>query len=83
MALCMFAKGATFRGTLCEFLGIDPGNHLKQGSLKKSIERLKKANKASTNEAKQKRKRLKYAKVKKEKTNRTKEGDTYKAGLLA
>jgi hypothetical protein len=48
-----------------------------------AIERLKKANKASTDEAKQKRKRLKYAKVTKEKTTKTKEGDTYEAGSFA
>ena len=83
LALCQFAKGATFQETLFEFLGIDPGHYLKQGSLRKSIERLKKADIASTNEAKQKRKRLKYAKVTKEKAKKTKEGDTYKAGSFA
>ena len=80
MALCQFSKGATFRETLCRFLKIDPGHYLCQGSLKKSIERVKKADKAASKEAKQKRKRLKYSRSKKEKVTMSKEGETYKAG---
>ena len=82
MALCQFTKGATFRLTLFKFLGIEPGHHMTEGTLKKSIERLKKACKASSTKAKQRRKTIKYAKTSKEKAKMTKEGKTYQAGLF-
>ena len=45
MAICQFSIGATVREMLCRLVGIDPGHYLIQGSLLKSSERLKKAEK--------------------------------------
>ena len=67
MALCQFSKGAIYREALCKFLKIDKGHYLIQGSLEKSIERVKKAEKSATKQSKQKRKQLKYSKLIKEK----------------
>ena len=80
MALCQSSKGATFRETLCNFLKISPGQYLCQGSLKKSIERIKKAKKAAGKDSKQKRKQLKYSRSKKDKVVKSKEGESYKPG---
>ena len=80
MALCQFSKGAMYRETLCKSLKINPGHYLIQGSLEKSIERVKKAEKSATKHSKQKRKQLKYSKLKKEKVQLTREGDIYKSG---
>ena len=80
MAVCQFSKGATYREMLLRFMGIEPGNYLLKGALQKSIERVKKAKKASTKEAKTRRKKIEYDKVKKQKRTEKIEGSTYKAG---
>ena len=82
MALCQFSKGFTFRETLCNFMGIKPGQHLVRKSLERSIERVKKANKTASKGSKQRRKRIKYAKILTEKAKTKKEGDTYHAGFF-
>ena len=80
MAICQFSLGATFRQTLCKSLGIDPGHNLIQGSLKRSNERLKKAEEKSSEVGKKRRKMLKFSRVAKNKQSSAKEGHTYKAG---
>ncbi len=77
MALCQFSKGTTYREMLLRFMGIEPGNYLLKGALQKSIERVKKQK-----EAKTRRKKIKYDKVKKQKGTEKTEGSTYKAGYF-
>ena len=43
LVLCQFSKGFTFCENLCQFTGMDPGQHMVIGSLDKSMERIRKA----------------------------------------
>ncbi len=70
MALCQFSKEATYRSTPMRFMNIKPGTFVINGALEKSIE----------NEAKQRRKKIKFDRVKVRKAKLAKKGDTYKAG---
>ena len=80
MAICQFSMGATYRETLCRALGINPGKHLMEQNIRKSLTRIRKAEKATSRETKVHRKRLKFARITKEKEKQIKEGETYKSG---
>ena len=80
MAILQFSLGSTFKEALCKLLGFSPGAYLKQCSKKKDRIRLIKAEEASSDVAKRRRKELKYQKSGAEKKRLSAEGDTYQSG---
>ena len=77
---CQFAMGATFKTLLYKCLGVEPGAYIQSATRAKSAKRLKLAEKACSEDAKRKRKQLKYHNVTKEMKQKQKEGTTYAAG---
>ena len=57
-SVCQFTMGASFRHTVCKLLGIEPGDFLQNSSSEKDISRLKKAEKASKESTKKRRRAL-------------------------
>ena len=82
MAICQFSIGATFWETLCRTLGVEPGSALIEKSILKTVNCIKKAERAASKEAKGRRKRLKFVTVSNDKKKTNKEGQTYKAGAF-
>ena len=80
MAGCQFSMGATFKTLLCKCLGIEPGDYMQSAMSAKSAKRLQLAEKASSQDAKRRRKQLKYKNVVKEVRQKQQEGATYAAG---
>ena len=82
LSLCQFSMGATFKESLCKVLGIIPGEFLKEGTRRKSIKRLSKAEVANSEAARKRRKQLKYKRSSQEQKTKTSEGETYAAGAF-
>ena len=82
MAICQFSAGATFRETLCKVMGMTPSFYLEMGSRTKDMHRIAKAEKASRQVAKTRRKRLKYSNVVSERKFTKEEGKTYESGAF-
>ena len=80
LALCQFSMGASSQSVLCQVLGIPPGMYLERNSVRKDIKRLEKAEIASQEGAKLRRKQLKFKKTVKDNQMKQKEGQTYKGG---
>ncbi len=80
LSLCQFSMGATFKELLCRVLGIMPGEYLRDGTRKKTLRRLSKAELANTQVAKKRRKQWKYKKTSQEQKTKTSEGQTYASG---
>ena len=83
IAICQFSAGTTFRGTLCKIIGKKPSVYLEKGLIRKGIKRVKGAEKASRQEAKTRRKQLKYLMVTTERKYTKDEGTTYEAGTFS
>lgn len=82
LAACQFSMGATFKQILCKTLGLVPGDNLERQAAARSVERLKKAEKANSIAAKRRRKELKYKKKSKELKKKLQEGEQYAAGAF-
>ena len=80
LALCQFSMGSTFKVLLYEVLGISPGKYLEAAARKRSLERIRKAEKASEEAVKKQRRRLRYDKSGRSRTLKAEEGETYKSG---
>ena len=80
LAACQFSMGATFNLVLCRMLRLEPGKHLEASSEERNKDRIRKAEKAASKEAKTRRKALKYKTIAKEHETKNAEGPTYAAG---
>ena len=80
MAILQFSMGSSFKDLLCKVLGFSPGGYLEKFSRKKDKKRLQLADKASSIDAKKKRRQMKFNKSKAEQKKTVNEGETYKAG---
>ena len=80
LSLCQFSMGVTSQSLLCQVLGITPGVYLQKYSVRKDIKRLEKAEVASQEGTKQRRKELKFKKTVRDSQVKQKEGQTYKGG---
>ena len=80
-SVCQFTLGASFRHTVCKFLGIELGEFLQRSSSEKDIRRLKKAGGAYQESTKKTRRRaLKYKENAQEGKKQSIEGTTYASG---
>ena len=82
LAACQFSMGATFKVLLLNLLGMEAGESLKRFVKEKDCERIKLAEKASSEAAKKHRKKLKYEQIKVDQKAKKGEGETYGAGLF-
>ena len=80
LALCQFSMGATSQSVLCRVLGMTPGVYFERHSVRKDIKRLEKANIASQEGTKKRRKQLKFNKTIKDHQVKQNEGQTYEGG---
>ena len=80
LAACQFSMGATFNLVMCKMLRLEPGKYLETSSEQRNKDRIIKAEKATTKEAKTRRKALKYKTIVKEDETKNAEGPTYAAG---
>ena len=78
LAACQFSMGATFKVLLLNLLGMEAGETLKRFVKEKDCERIKLAEKASSDH----RKKLKYEQIKVDQKAKKDEGETYGAGLF-
>ena len=82
LALCQFSMGRSFQHLLCNLVGFDAGKFLQQNSISADKKRLKKAEIASSFQAKKRRKELKFSRAVKDQNSKEKEGPTYSAGAF-
>jgi len=82
LSLCQFSMGTTFKESVLKVLGIIPGEFLKEGARKKSLKRLSKAEVASSQAARKRRRQLKYKTSSQEQKSKLSEGETYSAGAF-
>ena len=82
LAACQFSMGATFKVLLFNLLGMEAGENLKRFLKDRDDERIKIAEKASSEAAKKRRKELKYVQIRGDQKTKTAEGETYGAGLF-
>ena len=80
LSLCQFSMGASFKELLCQVLGIIPGKYFKEGVRQKNLKRISRADTASTDAVKKRRKHLKFKKTTQEQKTKNTEGETYAAG---
>ena len=82
LAACQFSMGSTFKVLLLKLLGMEAGENMKRFLKDKDDERIKIAEKASSEAAKKHRKRLKYEQIESDQKTKIDEGETYGAGLF-
>ena len=82
LAICQFSVGATFKSLLLDVIGLSPGKSLMVAAKRKSIERVRAAEKACEEETKQRRRKLRYDKSSKQKNAKSTEGSSYKSGAF-
>lgn len=80
LAICQFSMGATFKTVLCRVLSMEAGSYMQESCRVKSLKRLSKAEKASTEAAKKRRKQLKFKTTSQDQKTKDGEGVTYSAG---
>ena len=80
LAACQFSMGSSFNRVLCQILHMTPGSFLEQYAAAESVERVKRAEKASKDFIKQRRRHLKFKKIAKQKEKASVEGESYAAG---
>ena len=82
IADCKYAMGASFQTLLCKAMQLEPGAVLKETAREQDLKRLKRAEKAVGEPAKNRRKCLKYSHFKKDETSKKTEGVAYSAGAF-
>ena len=80
LAACQFSMDSSFNRVLCQILHITPGSFLDQYAAAESVERVKRAEKASKEFTKERRRHLKFKKIAKQKEKASVEGESYAAG---
>ena len=80
LAACQFSMGASFKEVLCQMLNMTPGKYLQSYVHTDTVQRLKRAEKASKSIVKKRRRDLKFKKLAKSKEKASQEGETYAAG---
>ena len=80
MAILQFTIGSSFKEVLCRVLGFSPGEFLEQSTRSEDSKRLSKSILASLDEAKKRRRQLKFKKSKVQQKKIVCEGKTYKSG---
>ena len=80
LAVCNFSMVASFRNVLCEIIGTEMGSYSEEFVRNKSLQRVKKAYNASTEEVKRRRRQVKYRAVASSQKLKDLEGSTYSGG---
>jgi len=73
---CQFSMGSSFNRVLCQILHMTPGSFLYQYATDESVARVKRAEKASKELIKQRRRHLKFKKIAKQKEKASVEGES-------
>ena len=82
LAACQFSMGSSFKKVLCLILNLTPGKYFEKYINADSVERIKRAEKASNELIKKRRRHLKFKKIAKQSDKASKEGESYGAGLF-
>ena len=72
--------GSSFNGVLCQMLSLTPGKYLERYVPVDSIQMIKRAENASDELTKKRRRHLKFKKIAKQKDKATEEGESYVPG---